>query len=89
MADDVVRETELTPEQLEIVRTVEAFSHEQVEPNARAIERKEPGVLVGLLKKAGELGFLMADVPEEFGGTGADFYVRGPCDPLRARRQPR
>ena len=62
----------LSAEQLEVMRTVEAFSRAEVEPRAREIERKEPGVLVGLLKKAGELGFLMADVPEAYGGMGAD-----------------
>jgi alkylation response protein AidB-like acyl-CoA dehydrogenase len=62
----------LTREQLEMMGTVEAFSRNEVEPCATQIERKEPGVLVGLLKRAGELGFLMADVPEAYGGMGAD-----------------
>ena len=41
-------------------------------PQADAIEAKTPGLLRTLLQKAGELGLLMVDVPERFGGLGGD-----------------
>jgi butyryl-CoA dehydrogenase len=37
-----------------------------------AIERKEPGAMPAILRKAAELGFTAVDVPEEYGGLGMD-----------------
>ncbi|TAH39561.1 MAG: acyl-CoA dehydrogenase [Planctomycetota bacterium] len=48
----------------------EKFVVERVWPQREAIERQEPGVHKKLLQEAGELGFFMADVPEEIGGAG-------------------
>ncbi|HEX8812889.1 MAG TPA: acyl-CoA dehydrogenase family protein, partial [Terracidiphilus sp.] len=45
---------------------------EEVVPAAEAVEAKERGAMRGLLEKAGELGFLASDIPEEFGGLGMD-----------------
>ncbi|MEK6608173.1 MAG: acyl-CoA dehydrogenase family protein, partial [Myxococcota bacterium] len=61
---------DFTEDQLELARTAERFVAQEVVPKTKAIEAKEPGVLVGLLKKAGELGFLAVDVPELYGGLG-------------------
>ena len=38
-------------------------------PRVEAIEHQEPGVLLGLVKKAGEQGLLMVDVPVQYGGA--------------------
>jgi len=61
-----------TEEQRMLLRTALQFCREQVLPQADAIEAKTPGLLRTLLQKAGELGLLMVDVPERFGGLGGD-----------------
>ena len=59
-------------EQRMLLRTALQFCREQVLPQADAIEAKTPGLLRSLLQKAGELGLLMVDIPERFGGLGGD-----------------
>ena len=41
-------------------------------PHVADIEAKKPGLMRELLQKAGEVGLLGHDVPEEFGGLGGD-----------------
>jgi alkylation response protein AidB-like acyl-CoA dehydrogenase len=53
-------------------RTAIQFSREQVLPKAQRIEGKDPALLRELLEEAGALGLLMIDIPEEYGGLGAD-----------------
>ncbi|MBF5044398.1 acyl-CoA dehydrogenase [Aggregicoccus sp. 17bor-14] len=61
-----------TEEQRLYLKTALQFSREQVLAQSEAIERKEPGVLRELLRRAGELGLLMIDIPEAHGGLGLD-----------------
>ena len=44
------------------------FVEGSVLPKLEAMEAQEPGVMLGLLKEAGELGLLGIDVPESYGG---------------------
>jgi acyl-CoA dehydrogenase len=61
-----------TPE-LETYRdTVIRFIHTEVQPHDEAA-RKRGNVGHALWRKAGSLGLLCADIPEEFGGGGGDF----------------
>jgi alkylation response protein AidB-like acyl-CoA dehydrogenase len=61
-----------TEEQRLLHKTALQFCREQVLSQADAIEAKTPGLLRSLLGKAGELGLLMVDIPERFGGLGGD-----------------
>ncbi|HEU5395149.1 MAG TPA: acyl-CoA dehydrogenase family protein, partial [Candidatus Methylomirabilis sp.] len=61
---------DLTAEERMMGQVAADFVAQEVLPRLEAIEHQEPGVMVGLLKRAGELGLLSADVPEAHGGLG-------------------
>jgi alkylation response protein AidB-like acyl-CoA dehydrogenase len=63
---------QLSDEQLQFAKTASDFVEGEVLPRQTEIDNKKPGLLVELLKKAGGLGLLMLDVPEAYGGLGAD-----------------
>jgi butyryl-CoA dehydrogenase len=69
---EVFTPEDLNEEQRQIASTAAQFARDEILPNAAAIEAKKPGVLAGLLRKAGELGFTSVDVPEEYGGMEMD-----------------
>ncbi|GMV39826.1 MAG: acyl-CoA dehydrogenase [Myxococcales bacterium] len=53
---------------LEIGRTAERLLLGEVKPAEERLEKQEPGLMVSFLKKAGELGLFMIDIPEQYGG---------------------
>jgi acyl-CoA dehydrogenase len=61
-----------TPELESYRDTVVRFIHTEVQPDDEAA-RKRGNVGHALWRKAGSLGLLCADIPEEFGGGGGDF----------------
>jgi alkylation response protein AidB-like acyl-CoA dehydrogenase len=61
-----------TDEQKMIAKMTEDFIEKEVMPQVEYIENHEFDRSVKLLKQAGELGLLCADVPEEYGGLGLD-----------------
>ncbi|MFP7334574.1 acyl-CoA dehydrogenase family protein [Shouchella clausii] len=63
---------DLTEEQQMIARTTKDFVEKEVLPYVDEIEQHQFQHTTRLLKKAGELGLLGADVPEEYGGLGLD-----------------
>ena len=63
---------DLSEEQRQIAATAARFAREEIAPKIPAIEAKEPGVMAGLLRKSAQLGFLAADIPEEYEGMGMD-----------------
>jgi alkylation response protein AidB-like acyl-CoA dehydrogenase len=70
--EEVFTPEDFTEEHRQIAATAAKFAKEEIMPAAEAVEAKEPGAVRGLLEKAGELGFLAADIPEEYGGLGMD-----------------
>ena len=69
---EVFTPEDFNDEQKMFVKTAEDFIQNEVLANIERTEHKEEGVMLGLLKKAGELGLLMIDVPEAYGGLGLD-----------------
>jgi len=52
-----------------------SFLDAEVLPIIERIDKQEPGLMVGLLEKAGEQGLLGTAIPEEYGGLGKDFIT--------------
>ena len=63
---------DFTEEQRLIARAATEFAVGEVQPQMEDIEAQKEGLLPSLLKKAGELGFLSGDIPEEYGGQELD-----------------
>lgn len=61
-----------TDEQRMFAKTAEDFMNQEVLPIVDRLERQEEGLMRATLQKSGELGFLMIDVPEEYGGLDLD-----------------
>jgi len=59
-------------EQQEIARAAKKFSLTEILPKISGIEAKTSGLVPDLLRKAGELGLLMVDIPSEYGGLGLE-----------------
>jgi len=77
LIEDLSFEHVFTPEDFSdehkmIARTTEEFIVNEVLPEVEYMENHEFDRSVKLLKYAGELGLLGADVPEEYGGLGLD-----------------
>ena len=67
----------LTPERLSdehrlIARTSREFAEKEIIPAIDRLEQKDWTLARQLLQRAGELGLLGVDAPEEFGGVGLD-----------------
>jgi alkylation response protein AidB-like acyl-CoA dehydrogenase len=63
---------DFTEEQRLIAQAAVEFALSEVQPRMEEIEAQKEGLLPSLLRKAGELGFLSGDIPEEYGGQALD-----------------
>jgi len=70
--DAVVTPEDFTEEQRMIASTTDDFVDKDVLPHDEALEKLDYELTVKLLRQAGEVGLLGADVPEDFGGLGLD-----------------
>jgi alkylation response protein AidB-like acyl-CoA dehydrogenase len=61
---------DFTADELGLAATAEEFVQKEVLPQLNDIERKKEGLMPSLLRRAGELGLLMIEVPAEYGGLG-------------------
>ncbi len=77
LIEDVPADSIFTPEQISdehrlIAGTAEEFVTNEVMPAIEQLEEKDWALARKLMKRAGELGLLGTDVPEELGGVGLD-----------------
>lgn len=77
LIDKVPCERVYTPEDFNdeqklIAKTIDDFVENEVMPQIEHLENQDFARSVKLMKKAGELGLLSADVPESYGGLGLD-----------------
>lgn len=68
-ADKIFTLEQRDQEQRWIEESAATFVQREVLPRLEAIDHQEPGLVPGLLKKAGEQGLLSIDVPEAYGGA--------------------
>src|SRR3989441_13228087 len=61
---------DFTDEDMLYARAAEEFVRGEVLPRIEELEAKQEGLMPALLRRAGELGLLMIDVPEQYGGLG-------------------
>jgi alkylation response protein AidB-like acyl-CoA dehydrogenase len=61
---------DFTETDLLYAKTAEDFVRNEILPKLDEIEAKKEGLMPALLKRAGELGLLMVDIPEAYGGLG-------------------
>jgi len=72
LPEDIFTAEQITEEQRMFARTAEEFLRKEVIPREDEIYAKDYSVHRELMKKAGELGLLSIDIPEQFGGLGLD-----------------
>src|SRR3989304_7771075 len=65
---DVFSPEDFSPEQKQRAETIDQFVSKDILPNVEKLEHQDFGLMFNLLKKCGELGLLMLEVPEEYGG---------------------
>ena len=68
---DVFTDADFGESEIKYARTARDFVTKEVLPRLHEIEDQQEGVMPSLLRRAGELGLLMLDIPEHYGGLGA------------------
>ena len=69
---EVFTPEDFTDEHKMIYETAKDFVAKEVQPNIDRLEEKDHHLVLSLLAKAGELGLLGTEGPEEYGGLGLD-----------------
>ena len=70
--EDVFTPEDFTDEQRQIGETTTQFVENEINPHLEEIENKNFDLVIEGMKKCGELGLLMMDAPEKFGGLELD-----------------
>ena len=71
-SSEVFTPEDFTDEQKQIAETTEQFVTNDILPHAEEIEHQDFAKVVEGMRKCGELGLLMIDAPEEYGGLELD-----------------
>lgn len=72
---EVVHTTEELSDDVHMMTdTIRKFIDNKVIPQAEEIDNMKEGLMLELFHEAGELGLLMAEIPEEYGGMGLGFF---------------
>ncbi len=74
-AEDIFIPEEFNEEQLMVRDMCSQFLDTEVLPVVERMDKLEPGLMPGLLEKAGGQGLLGVSVPEQYGGMGKDFIT--------------
>jgi len=74
-SEDVFIPEDFNEEQIMVRDMCSQFLDTEVLPVADRMDKLEPGLMPGLLEKAGEQGLLGVSVPEQYGGMGKDFIT--------------
>ena len=69
---DIFTPEDLNEDQKMLKDSVEKFMREEVLPRNDDIENKKEGLMVELLKKAGDIGVFAIEIPKEYDGLGLD-----------------
>ncbi len=72
-AEEVFIPEEFSEEQKMMAAATQDFIDKEIKPITERIESMEEGLMPSLMDKAGELGLLGVNVPEEYGGLGMSF----------------
>jgi alkylation response protein AidB-like acyl-CoA dehydrogenase len=75
VANDIFIPEEFNEEQIMVRDMCTQFVDAEVLPIIDRIDKMEPGLMPGLLHKAGAQGLLGVSVPENYGGLGKDFIT--------------
>ncbi len=70
--EDVFTPEDFTDEQRQMGETTEQFIASEIAPQIEEIDKQNFDIVVAGMKKCGELGLLMMDAPEEYGGLELD-----------------
>lgn len=70
--ENIFTPEDFTEQHLMIAQTTNDFVEKEVLPKIEEIEEQNWEVTLSLMRKAGEIGLLAVDIPEEYGGLGLD-----------------
>ncbi len=71
-AENTFTPEDFTEQHKMIAQTANEFVEKEVLPKIEEIEEQNWEVTLSLMRKAGEIGLLAVDIPEEYGGLGLD-----------------
>ena len=72
--EDIFTPEDFSDEQRQIAETTEQFVQNEIFPHLEEIEKQNFDIVLKGLRQCGELGLLMMDAPEEYGGLSVQLF---------------